>query len=147
MRTVDGVELPELSLFLLVHSRCAPSEQDWSRVIERSWQPFARALRARGVRPRCLVWTPSGDGPDAKQRRIIDAVNREVQPSVAVVSASRFARGIVTAISWLGHTEIRAFEPDELEAALAFLGVGSQHLSTVHAALRTAERPMVSTAV
>lgn len=122
MRTIDIEIIDELNLGVLVHAEVSPADTDWDRTIER-WGRFSRRIRAGGGQPCCLVFSSGGEGPNARQRRLLDEVNAEARPRVAVATASSVARGIVTAISWFGHTEIRSFHPNELDAALAYLGI------------------------
>jgi hypothetical protein len=145
MRTVEAEILSELELVLLVHGPSAPADADWERAI-RTFRSFGVALRARGAKSRCLVWTPSGHGPNAKQRRLLDETNTGLSPRVAVVSGSVMARGIVTAISWIGHTEIVAYSPDQLDEALAFLDIPSRHYPLVRRSLQGTEARLVTQA-
>lgn len=54
------------------------------------------------------------------QRRDLEAATQEHTSRVAVVTASRTARGIVTAISWFNR-EIKAFAPAKHEDAFVYL--------------------------
>ncbi len=108
---------------LLVHAPKAPANDDWNAYIEE--------LSSDKVE-RLLVFT-DGVGPNAAQRdRMHKRLSRDFP--TAVVTPSLIARGIVTAISWLGR-EIRAFRPDELDDAIEYLRVVDRDRDKV---LRTA---------
>lgn len=132
--TVDLKILEALDLGLLVHAPIEPKEPDWNRTVER-WKAFAQPLRERGRQPLCVVWSGTGEGPNAKQRRVLDEVNATLRPRVAVVTASSVARGIVTAIAWFGHTEIRAFHPADLGGSLTYLGIPLAHADLVESSI------------
>lgn len=97
---------------ILAHAKTEPADEEWRAYVE--------ALRAHSVK-RILVLT-DGEGPNARQRKhMLERLGANAQRT-AVVTPSMAARGIVTAVAWLG-TDIRAFAPDETAAALEFLGL------------------------
>ena len=98
-------------IVLLVHSADPPNNADWDEYVQ------ALAKAARNGATGLLVLT-DGVGPDSTQRKMIS----DIKLRTAVVTLSRMARGIVTALGWLG-ANIRAFAPDQMDEALDSLGV------------------------
>ena len=64
--------------------------------------------------------------PPAKQRAAIQLWFRQTKARGAVLTDSLFARGAVTALSWIGAT-IAAFPRSNLEAAVDFVQVPTEH--------------------
>jgi len=103
-------------LLILVHTKDAPVEADWKEYVAaaRQWKKDIQAF---------LV-VSEGGGPNAMQRAELDeAIDIEHHPGkTAVVTVSRIARGIVTAISWFSPG-IKAFGTNQLSQALEHLGM------------------------
>jgi hypothetical protein len=72
-----------------------------------------------------------GGGPDAKQRRALAEAMRNEDTRVAVLTDSFVARGILTALAWLGLPQ-RGFALQDLRAAGSYLELTPHELS--HAA-------------
>ncbi len=102
-------------LVILVHTKEAPSEPEWQEYAKRCgmWKEDIRGF---------LV-VSDGGGPSTMQRAELDeAINIEKHPGkTAVVTVSRIARGIVTAISWFSPG-IKAFGTHQLPQAIEYLG-------------------------
>ena len=115
---------------VLVHARAAVTDGDWITLCD-----VIREHRPAGV----LVFAPSGcPGPDAGQRRHLTAtMERAGGHPVAVLTRVSLHRHIITALNWLGGGSMRAFSPDELDAACSYVGLTSANRSQV---LATAER-------
>lgn len=96
------------SIMILVHGTEPPTDHEWD------------ALIATPDVVRVLVWTP-GVGPNARQRQRMKSAVGGRATRTGVVTPSLMARGIVTALGWLG-TDVRAFAPPEMDAALRFVG-------------------------
>lgn len=105
------------NLIVLVHGDTSVRDEDW--------EPYANFLHDHRAYAdsgqRVLVVSPGGHGPNAKQRNLISAQLKQAIPT-AVLTNSRTARGIVTALSWF-NSAIRAFAVDDFSAALAYLGI------------------------
>jgi hypothetical protein len=102
----DGIQLA-------VHDESPPTDAEWDAYLAEA------ASSVRGT----LVVTDGG-GPNAKQRAAIANIAGIAELPTAIITSSILARGIVTAISWLGKN-IRAFSPAEIGAAMDYLGIGS----------------------
>src|SRR5689334_10572703 len=62
----------------------------------------------------------------SSQRQRLTSVLRGRPPlRVAVVTSSALVRGVITALTWVGVKERRAFAPDDLLEAIAYLQVPS----------------------
>jgi hypothetical protein len=98
---------------VFVHSEESPSNREWSTLMD----AFRNATNLRRIR--VLVFTYGG-APNARQRAELNDVLGGVRPPVAVVTPSTLARAVCTAIGWF-QPRLRAFAPEELEAALDYL--------------------------
>jgi hypothetical protein len=108
-------EVFDNKLLLLVHGESSPSSVDWD--------DYAELLsRSVGELTGILVVT-DGAGPNGAQRGKINDLIKTCGGSfpTAVMTHSRVARGVVTALGWF-NPRLRAFAPTELTAALAHLG-------------------------
>ncbi|HET8935016.1 MAG TPA: hypothetical protein VFN67_16320 [Polyangiales bacterium] len=104
-------------VFTLVYGVNAPTAEEWARCL--------RLFRERaGCESRFLVETRGG-GPDAKQRKVLAEVMRDQDTRVAVMTDSIVARGILTALAWLGLPQ-RGFALNDLRAASEYLGLSSE---------------------
>jgi hypothetical protein len=100
-----------------VHTEQAPSNSEWDGWIELCAK---RAPNRLGF----LIFTDGG-GPSSVQRSKLSRIPELKTIPSAVVTSSAVARGIVTAVSWLG-TKVRAFAPVNLRDALAYLRVPTE---------------------
>jgi hypothetical protein len=83
------------------------------------WKEYCSVMSTMGETDNMLIFS-AGGGPNLMQRRDLEQITNRLRGSVAVVTASRVARGIVTAISWL-KKEIKAFNPEQRQDAFTFL--------------------------
>ena len=106
-------------VFTVVYGADAPTNEEWTRCLalfqERAGQPS-----------RFLVQTHGG-GPDAKQRKVLADTLRNEDARIAVMTDSILARGILTALAWLGLPQ-RGFALHDLRAAAEYLGLSSEEL-------------------
>lgn len=104
-------------LSVSIHSDVPPTDEEWDTQIA---ECVARAEKheLRGG----FVMTEGRGAPNALQRaRISDQPDLQKLP-VAIVTRSRFVRGVVTALSWLGK-EMAAFPPAEINRAFSYLQI------------------------
>jgi hypothetical protein len=87
----------------------------------RDWDALLATCRREIATLRGGVVLSDGGRPNAKQRAALAALDGAVV-RIAVLTPSVLARGAVTALHWLGHN-IRAFEPDDLDSAFAYIDV------------------------
>lgn len=112
--------LVEPRFVVLVHGREDPADPEWDGYV----QALRRFREATGEELGVLVVTEGGR-PNTVQRTDMNAafdLGDGTRVPTAVVAESRMARGVVTALGWF-NPGIKAFHPDELEAALEHLGV------------------------
>jgi hypothetical protein len=83
------------------------------------WKDYCTVMSTMGDTDNMLIFS-AGGGPNLMQRRDLEQITNRLRGSVAVVTSSRVARGIVTAISWV-KKEIKAFNPDQRQAAFDYL--------------------------
>lgn len=116
---------------VVVHTAAPPSMEEWSTYID-TVLDGGRAFGGDLTRCRQLVITDGG-GPNSMQRaqaqKAAAQMNGALMP-VAVVSASTFVRGIVTAFNWF-NMNLRAFSPSEVKAAFAFLELDPQVVRSI----------------
>lgn len=101
-------------LVLLVHGESEPTDEEWDGYVSM----LQDTSRAHGA-IRLLVLT-DGAGPNVTQRKRISEFEGDL--STTVVTRSRVARGIVTAIGWLG-ANIKAFPPEQIGDAFRYLDI------------------------
>src|SRR5262245_22469365 len=92
---------------VVVFGNDAPSDAEWQAHIVSAKNPAVQGL---------LIVT-AGGGPTAAQREQL--AREKIAAPAAVVTRSVIARGIVTALSWLGQ-RTRAFAPAKLLDAMDF---------------------------
>lgn len=116
MRTIAWREVA--GTVVLIHGESDPTDAEWAE--------YLAALRRRleqGPAFRALVVTP-GSGPNMRQRKQLNEVFGGQAAQAAVVTASAVGRAVVTLLG-LRNPGIRAFDPDHLDDALAFLALPS----------------------
>lgn len=111
-------------LLILVHTKDAPENDEWKEYVNsaRQWRKDIQAF---------LV-VSDGGGPNTMQRAELDeAIDIEHHPGkTAVVTVSRIARGIVTAISWFSPG-IKAFGTNQMQQAIEYLGMSPAEVDSV----------------
>jgi len=111
-------------LLVLVHTKDAPDDTEWAEYTASAGQG---KKEIQGI----LVYS-AGGGPNTMQRAQLDeAMGIESHPAkVAVVTVSRIARGIVTAIGWFSGG-IKSFGTHQLPQAIEFLGTPASDVALV----------------
>jgi hypothetical protein len=114
--------------------RSNPTDEDWARYVA-----FCAAQLAAGVPPRALIVT-AGGSPSPAQRRLLDQGTRQAAHHMraAILTRSTFARGVMNAMA-LVTPGYRAFSPDRLEEALAYIEVRPSLVAEVRAMLARME--------
>lgn len=104
------------SVFLVVHSKENPTDEEWNEYVEYSRKNLGNFT--------CSVIISEGGGPTTLQRGglndMLEAHN--FKGKIAVVTLSRIVRGVVTALSWF-NPNIKAFTTLQVNTALDYLGV------------------------
>jgi hypothetical protein len=123
---------------IIVHGADPPSNEEWE-----AWLNYYVQEAAEDRLPIYVV--TEGGGPDVNQR---DSLNRrfsKIKPRAAVVTSSRVARGIITALQWVGQIDLKGFAPEKRHEALVFLGVRPDMLKAIDAAVRDMQREIQTT--
>jgi|HubBroStandDraft_2_1064218.scaffolds.fasta_scaffold222311_2 hypothetical protein len=105
-------------LCILVHGEVPPSNEEWNEYLA------GGSERLSGLAsPKCIVVT-DGVAPSPTQRVALNAVVAEYGRPVptAVITRSVVARSAVTVLGWF-NSAIRSFAPNELSAAMLYLGI------------------------
>lgn len=97
---------------VVIHDARPPTDDEWESYL-------AQLRERRDSHPRFFIESYGG-GPDAKQRRALAEVVDKDAMRVAVLTDSIVARGILTALAWLGLPQ-RAFAIGAQREAIAFL--------------------------
>ncbi len=100
---------------LLAHGADAPTPGEWEQYVA-----YLKNASEDENTHSLLVLSPEGVGPDSVQRKMIAGIDLRT----AVLTPSRLARGIATALSWFG-VNIKAFTPVQYEEACDYLDVKS----------------------
>lgn len=119
-RYVDGVAGG--GLLITMHTSRAPSDSEWAGY-------FAEVVKHDPAKLKSLNFTDGG-APNGAQRKQVNDFLKGRTSRCAVVTASSFVRGVVTALSWF-NPEIKAYPSDDLESALQHLGVRDQEVLLV----------------
>jgi hypothetical protein len=109
-------------LMLVSHTSATPTDAEWAPYFAELVKHDPRTLRS-------LAFTDGGAPGGAQRKQLNDFLKGQASPA-AVVTASGMVRGVVTALSWF-NPQMRAFQPDNVEAALRYLGVKSDDMSLV----------------
>jgi hypothetical protein len=105
-------------VLIAVHDADPPTDEEWER-----WMELFRGRTETLV----LVESFDGAGPNAKQRRVLAERTQGIDFGAAIMTDSTVARGIVTALSWLGMPQ-RAFSPGNYKQAGLYLGLTKEEL-------------------
>ncbi|HKU44116.1 MAG TPA: hypothetical protein VJR89_38410 [Polyangiales bacterium] len=105
------------------------------------WTAMMRYMVENAARIRCVLVLNHGDsGPTATQRSELKETLTHLQPKlpVAILTDSRVARAVMTAILWITgkHEETGVFAGDELSKASKFLQLDEAAQEEVGATIR-----------
>jgi hypothetical protein len=114
-------------VLVAVHDSKPPSEDEWARWIELCSQPPGGE--------RLVMVETHGGGPDAKQRKALAEATADGEMRAAVMTDSLVARGILTALVWLG-VPVRPFGVYQHRSAAEYLGLSADEQRTVLEVLR-----------
>ena len=116
MRPTMAYSLFKRSLFLVLHTKDNPTDEEWD-------QYLSFVQKNVGSIESSMILT-AGGGPNAMQRGLMnDLIDANgLKLVVSVVTLSRLVRGIVTALSWF-NPNIKAFSTIQIPAAMDYLKV------------------------
>lgn len=120
MRNMVFATLGQVTVAL--HTKNPPSDEEWEEYLNAHQRYFER-----GMSMRFLILTEGG-APTATQRMRMNEVVADWMRKnpdcvrTAIITHSSFVRGVVTAIGWF-RPIARAFAPDHIQQALAYLDV------------------------
>lgn len=126
------VRVLEGDIVVAVYGESSPLDEEWKEYLA-VLEPLSDSYR--------MVIFSAGGSPSTMQRRDLEAVTRNHKSRVAVVTSSRTARGVVTAISWFDR-EIKAFAPSKHQEAFAYLELGPDDIDAVLRAVRDMGRTL-----
>jgi hypothetical protein len=106
----------------------APTDEEWEGYLQ-TW------LRMPGGEERAVLVFTDKAGPTSSQRVRLEAVLEGQPQRTAVITGSRVGRLMVAAVAW-ANPAIRAFPPDRVREALAFLRVPMSELPALLAVAR-----------
>jgi hypothetical protein len=118
---------------LALHGEASPDAREWAAYIK----DFVDIGDRWGWYPKLVggLAITDGGGPNTLQRADVNRVTK-ANPQIrgAAVTNSVMVRGIVTALSWM-NSNVRAFSPDRLDAALVHLELPVSELHKVWGAI------------
>lgn len=120
------------------------SRESFESPRDEEWEEFLRVLRTRGehfASLKILVVTDGG-GPNADQRKRLEAVLKGRAVRVAIVTDSAKSRFIASAVS-LFNRDHRGFSKAEIQSAYGHLGLSPKERQMCEAALRELD-PMIA---
>lgn len=126
---------------VVVHGDAQPSDEEWEEYLK-----FTFENKTSKDIVRHLVVT-KGPSPTAAQRKLLEERasvlldENPVSVRAAIVTPSTFARGIVTAISWIIDAP-RAFAPEKLSDALKYLDIPEEHLPAIRGMVAKLEQEL-----
>jgi hypothetical protein len=106
-------EVVSSRLLIAMYGENSPTDADWFKYIE--------GIASMGDEVWVLAFS-SGGGPTLQQRRQLEDVLGERTGRAAIITPSGNARAIVAAIRWFNR-DIKAFAPNDWEAALEFMHI------------------------
>jgi hypothetical protein len=127
-----------LRIVVSLHRKQAPTSEEWLEYIQVLSETMV-VLQGDGSRIRGLSISDGG-GPSAKQReQVNDFMRRSTggRGTISIVTADPIVRGIVRALSWF-NPQARGFAPDQLSAAIDYLGLTPQQRSDFETVLNEA---------
>ena len=120
-------------VLIAVHSSKAPSDVEWDAY-------FTEVVKHDPTKIKTLNFTDGG-APNGAQRKQVNDFLKGRTSRCAVVTASPFVRGVVTALSWL-NAEINAYPPDDVDSALEHLAVRTEELALVRREIQLLRKRM-----
>jgi hypothetical protein len=125
-----------LVVHVALHNRSFPEDAEWQKLCDE----LAALLGELGgaERLRALVVTDGG-APTSKQRSVLRTAANDTRVKAALVTSSRLALGIGTAIGWI-NTSLKSFAPKDFAKAVRYLDLPEDEwpLLAAHlAAMRT----------
>jgi hypothetical protein len=110
-------------VLLVAQNTGAPTSGDWSEYMND------------------VLVVGEGNKLTSTQRSDVEQLLKRTHGRNAVVSNSPVTRGVMTALAWLG-LPVKAFAPTDLDGALAFLDVSSEHRLEARATLERLQRTL-----
>jgi hypothetical protein len=125
-------------IILSLHRKGAPSPESWDLYMK----ACSDALTAANGNIRQLRGLSISDGgaPTAKQREQVNTFlsqSREGRAILAIVTVDPIVRGVIKALSWF-NPQARGFSPQELPAAIDYLGLSPAQRAEFEPALAEA---------
>lgn len=135
---MGGMAFGECEGYCVVcHTAVNPTDDEWAEYLLH----LGKASNLPGV----LVIT-AGGVPNSAQRKDLAGVVPHRKCPIAIVTASPIARGVITALGWLGISGAKAFAPAKMDGAIEYLGVDRAKRRLVLAELARVEEQLRQTA-
>lgn len=102
-------------ILVAVHTAADPSPEEWSR--------YCSAIERQRHEMRGTVVYTLGGGPSSRQRQEMRVAFHETPMApVAILTRSAIVRGIITSINWFQGNQLVAFDPNDVDRALQYVG-------------------------
>jgi hypothetical protein len=118
--------LPQVAdggLIILAHTSHPPSDAEWGA--------YCAAIGKLDVQRVKSVAFTDGGAPNSSQRKQLNKLLAGAVSRGCVVSSSKFVHHVVTGLSWF-NSQVRAYSPHQVDAALQYLDVRADELGLVH---------------
>lgn len=114
---------------IVVHGAEPPTDAEWDAYLD--------AYLRDSMGPRPVFVVTSGGGPNSRQRaRMNERLPKARQARAAVLTESHVARGIITALQWVGALNLKGFAPEDAVSALRYLELPVARLQTIEAEVK-----------
>lgn len=115
-------------VFLVAHGAQDPTDDEWAAflhwTVELLNDPRPSIIYTRGGRPTAL-----------QRKQLAEVLQKRAAPRTAVLTDNTLVRTVVRLLSW-ANPLLRAFPPDDIEAALTYLEVPLSDTVEVRAELK-----------
>jgi hypothetical protein len=122
-----------LTVAIALNGRQLPTDEEWDAYVDE----FRAVCDEAGADLSRVVSIAISDGgaPTSRQRQRVTAMVGERRLRWVLLSTSRFARGVATALSWF-QPDFKAYAPHEVHRAAAFLGIPGDEVPALLEAIR-----------
>lgn len=102
-------------LVVTVHTEAVPDNEEWADYI-------SQADAYLPLEDQRILVVSAGGGPNGTQRKMVVDVLKGARVPVAILTNSWLMRGSGVAVSWF-NPSLKVFGPDDLDAAIQYLGL------------------------
>jgi hypothetical protein len=141
---VHGWWRGSLTVMVVLNARVLPSDAEWEAYVE----DFSAAFQKKSADASRVYALAVSDGvaPTARQRERLAAMVGDRPVRWVLLSTSRFARGVATALSWI-KPDFKAYAPADFSRGARFLGIPETEHRSLLGRIRELDRAVGLSAV